>query len=78
MSEPTDIGKSVCLKNLTKYAERVKTEDGNVYYRFPHWFQEIPGDFRFVIHTDLPEDLSQFITKSGLGGDNPKPTKPEL
>jgi len=68
----------MCLANLIKYAERIKTDDGNIYFHFPYWFQQIPGDFRFLIHDDLPEDLSQFITKSRLGGDNPKPEKPKL
>ena len=29
-------------------------------------------------YEDLPEDLKQFITKEGLGGDNPKRKKVKL
>ena len=78
MKKPINIGQNYGLANLMKYAERVETEEGNVYYRFPVWFQEIPGNFEFVIHTDMPKDLSQFIVKSGLGGEHPKPTKLKL
>lgn len=72
-----DIGQNYALKDLLDYAEMVVTERGNVYFRFPGWFEK-KGHGKFVIHTDTPEDLSQFITKSGLGGENPKPIKPEL
>ena len=54
MKEPINIGQNYGLANLVKYAERVETDDGNVYYHFPQWFQEIPGNFEFVIHTGMP------------------------
>ena len=78
MSKEINISYWEPLANLVKYAERVETEAGNVYYRFPRWFHQLPDNLEFVIHTDIPEDLSQFIVKSGLGGDNPQPTKPKL
>jgi len=79
MIKSIHIGKSFALANLTKYAERVETSDGNVYYRFNGWFQQLPDDFEFILHLeDLPPDLSDFITKSGLGGDNPKIEKPRI
>jgi len=78
MNQPTDIGESMCLTDLMKYAERIVTEEGNTYFRFPNWFQQIPGDFRFIVHTELPEDLDKFITKAGLGGDNPQPKNLKL
>ena len=78
MIEPVNIGQNYGLANLSCYAEKVVTEKGNVYFRFPGWFQQLPGNFEFVIHTDMPEDLSKFICKAGLGGENPKPIKPEL
>jgi hypothetical protein len=78
MTGPNNIGKNEVLDGLVKwYAERVVTKNGNVYYRFPVWFQHLPNTGEFVIHTDMPEDLSEFIVKSGLGGGHPKPTKPK-
>lgn len=66
------------LQDLLDLAEVVITEEGNEYFKIPAWFQKM-GHGEFVIHTDnLPEDLSMFICKSGLGGDNPKPIKSEL
>jgi len=79
MSKPVDIGKSIPLALLLKeYAEEVVTTEGNMYYRLPYWFQQLPGNFEFVLHTDVPEDLVQFITKAGLGGDNPQIIKVKL
>jgi len=79
MSKSVDIGKSIPLALLLKkYAEKVVTPEGNTYYHIPHWFQQISGDFEFVMHVNLPEDLSQFIAKAGLGGDNPQSTKAKL
>jgi len=75
-----ELGKNIALANfLMKYAERITTADGNTYYRFDGWFQMIPGDYEFVFHRDnWPEDLSQFVTKAGLGGDNIQIEQPEL
>ena len=77
MSEPRTILYWAPLEDLLDMAEVVITEEGNTYFKIPAWFEK-KGHGEFVIHTDMPEDLSQFITKSGLGGDNPKPTKPKL
>ena len=77
MSKPETIWHCDPFDALFEHAELVVTEDSNEYFRIPVWFQKM-GDGKFVIHTDkLPEDLSMFICKSGLGGDNPKPIKPE-
>ena len=78
MLKNRNIGQSFALANLTKFAEKVTTTEGRTYYRFPCWFEQLPGNFEFVVHEDLPEDLSKFIVKSGLGGDNPKIKKPEI
>jgi len=79
MSGSIDIGKNIALANLTKFAERVVTADGNVYYRFNGWFQLSPGDFEFILHReDLPSDLSEYLCRSGLGGDNPQIEKPKI
>jgi hypothetical protein len=78
MAESIDIGQNYSLAILLKYAAEVVTEEGNTYYKFPYWFQLHPGNFEFTIHRNLPEDLSQFITKAGLGGPNPRPKEPEL
>jgi len=78
MLENINIGKNIELYNLLKYAEEVVTEDGNKYYRFPDWFQLLPDDFAFVIIRKLPQDLSEFIVKSRLGGNNPQVKQPVL
>ena len=62
---------------LMKCAERVPAKNGNIYYHLPCWFEEVgPGEL--VLHLKNPEDLTEFITKAGLGGDNPQITKPEI
>ena len=58
-------------------AEKVVTEEGSVYARIPFWF-EVQNGGDLILHEEMPEDLSKFICKSGLGGDNPKPIKPKL
>jgi len=78
MTKKIDIGKNVALRNLFKYAEEVVTEEGNTYYRFPDWFQLLPDDCDIILHVELPEDLSMFICKAGLGINNPKIKKPKL
>lgn len=72
------IGQSFALSNLVKLAEQVVTTEGNIYYRFPCWFQQLPGNFEFIAWFNPPEDLTQFITKAGLGGDNPQIKKPRV
>jgi len=79
MAKKINIGKSVAMANfVSKYAEKVVTPTGKEYYRFPYWFEKILDDFEFVMHVDIPEDLSECICKAGLGGDNPKIVKPKL
>lgn len=78
MATEIHIGQNCAIESLLRYAERVKTEDGNEYYRFPFWFQRIPGNFEFVIHTKEPADLTNFITHAGLGGDHEQIEKPKL
>jgi hypothetical protein len=73
---PVIIGQNFALANLMVYAERVFTKEGNIYYRFPCWFQQLPN-WEYIIHRTPPEDLSEFICRSGLGGDNPKIKPPE-
>jgi hypothetical protein len=76
MSEPKSILYWCQFENLLEYAEVVHTKEGRVYFRIPVWFEKMGcGEFR--IHEDMPEDLSQFITKAGLGGDNPQIQKPK-
>jgi hypothetical protein len=77
MTKPVDIGQNIALANLLEYAEQVVTEKGNAYYRFPCWFQLLPDNFEFRVHSVPPEDLSQFITKAGLGNPNPQIKKPK-
>ena len=76
MRAPVEMGKNIALANfLDKYAEKVITADGSVYYRFIDWFQQL--DRGFVMHLDLPNDLSEFIVKAGLGNPNPQIQKPK-
>ena len=77
MSEPRTILYWAPLEELLDYAQVIVTEEGKTYFQIPVWFEK-KGNGEFVIHTDMPEDLSQFICKSGLGGDNPKPIKSEV
>jgi len=77
--DTVNIGKSFVMAYLIRYAERVETSNGNVYYRFNGWFQQLPDDFEFILHReDLPSDLSEYLCRSGLGGDNPKIEKPKI
>ena len=76
MHEPVEIRRNIGLVNVLQFAEEVSTEEGNVYYRFPDWFQRLPNG-SFILHRDMPSDLGMFVTKSGLGGDNPKPKPPK-
>ena len=62
---------------LNRYGERVDTEAGNTYYRVPFWMKKLP-DGSVLLYPEEPEDLSKFITKAGLGGDNPQSNKPIL
>lgn len=78
MEKKINIGQNHALAILTKYAEEVTTEEGNTYYRIPFWFQQHPGNFEFSICVEIPEDLSLFITKSGLGAPNPQIKKPKV
>ena len=64
------------LKDFLRFAESIHTEQGNEYVRVPFWIQCHNG--LFILHEKMPEDLSMFITKAGLGGDNPQINKVEL
>lgn len=77
MKGPIHIGQNIAVANLLEYAEKVVTEDGKEYYRFPYWFEKLEGNFEFVIHTTAPKDLSEFLTKAGLGEPNPQIEKAE-
>jgi len=77
MNKPIEIGQNYAIANLLKYAKEVVTSDGRKFYQFPFWFEQLPGNFEFLIHPEMPEELSMFICKSGLGGDNPKPIQLE-
>ena len=78
MVKSVDIGQNYVIANLSKYAEKVETKDGNVYYRFPYWFQQLPGNFEFVIHIELPEDLDTFLMHAVKGSNHPQPIPPEV
>ena len=65
------------LKDVFRFwADIVVTSEGNTYAKIPFWF-EIQND-GIVLHETMPEDLSEFVTKAGLGGDNPQIIKPEI
>ena len=58
-----------------KFAYTIKTKEGNVYYRWPQWFQEQP-DGSLVMCKTMPDDLSDFICRAGLGAPNPQIIRP--
>jgi hypothetical protein len=78
MGHSIKLGQNYGLVNLFRFADKVETEEGKEYYRFPYWFELLPGNFEVTLHVDLPEDLSKFITKAGLGNPNPQIQKPTL
>jgi len=65
----------IFLELLMSYGEHVKTQQGNVYFRLPYWFQIT--DTGYLMHNDEPEDLSMFLAKAGLGSPNPQVYKPK-
>lgn len=64
------------LKDFLHFADFVHTEQGNDYFRVPFWIQQDNGVL--VLHKEIPEDLSQFLAKAGLGGGNPQIQKTTL
>jgi hypothetical protein len=62
---------------LVKHASEVTTEEENTYYKIPHWFQITPDGNDIVFHGRMPDDLSEFICKAGLGQPNPQIKKPK-
>lgn len=66
----------IAVSSLVKHASEVTTEEGNTYYKIPFWFQ-VSRDGTVTFLNKMPEDLSMFVCKSGLGGDNPKLKEPE-
>jgi hypothetical protein len=71
-------GRVIETKDFLCYSSQITTEDGITYYCCPYWFR-YSGDHDIleVYFHDLPEDLSQAITKSRLGGNNVKIMKSE-
>ncbi len=68
---------STLTQIIYRFGTWVVSVDGNHYYELPFWFK--PTTEGWVLYGDeLPEDLSQFIVKSGLGGDHPQPQKVKL
>jgi len=63
---------------LIKCACKVETNEGNTYYKIPYWFEISDDGEDIIVHGNMPEDLSNYVTKAGLGGDNPKIKKPEV
>ncbi len=67
---------STLTQIIYQFGTRVETADGN-YYEIPFWFK--PTNEGWVLYGDeLPEALNEFLTKAGLGGDNPQPQKVKL
>lgn len=68
---------STLTQIIYRFGTRVETAEGNHYYEIPFWFK--PTAEGWILYgAKLPEDLSQFITKAGLGGDNPQPKEVRL
>lgn len=47
--------------------------NGKTYFELPFWFEKMGGGF--IMHFKAPKDLSEFITRAGLGNPNPQPIK---
>ena len=62
---------------LDDFASVVETDEGNTYMEIPFWIQKKANGV-YEVHPEMPNDLSKFITKARLGGDNPQPIKAEL
>jgi len=77
MAKEIHICKDTPLHCLLAYADRVETEEGNIYYKLPIWFKK-EGSWFSVYGEDVPEDLSMFITKAGLGKLNPQIIKARI
>lgn len=68
---------STLTEIIYRFGTRVTTVEGNDYYEIPFWFK--PAIEGWILYgAELPEDLSEFITKAGLGGSNPQPKKVKL
>jgi hypothetical protein len=76
MSKQIHMVEHTPLRDFLQFAEIVRTDQGNSYYRVPFWIQRHNG--LLILHENPPEDLSEFITKAGLGNPNPQIIKPEL
>ena len=62
---------------LVRHASEIVTEEGNTYYKIPHWFQVTPNGNDIVFHGKMPEDLSTYICKARLGNPNPQIKNPK-
>ena len=78
MPDEIKLGLNYALINIVRYGEKAVTKEGKTYYRFPYWFEQLPGTFEFILHVEAPEDLKEFIAKAGLGNPNPQIQKPNL
>jgi len=76
MSKQINICSNFTLVESLRMAEYVHTDSGNDYYKIPFWMQKINDVL--ILHEEMPEDLKIFVTKAGLGGDNPQIKKAEL
>jgi hypothetical protein len=65
------------IKVLVNHASEVTTEEGNTYYKIPYWFKVSSDGERMEILKKKPEDLINFIVKSGLGEPNPQIKRPK-
>ena len=77
MSKSVEILYWMELENLLQFAQEAHTDEGNTYYQIPFWIQEGKNG-TFIVHEKPPEDLAMFLTKAGLGGDNPQIKRAEL
>jgi len=57
---------------ILRYGDRAEPKSGNVYLRFDFWVKKNPDGSLDILAGNHPDDLSIFIAKAGLGGDNPK------
>lgn len=71
------IERALFVRVLKRYGAQVHTIEKGVYFKIPYWF-EVKKNGAITLHTKTPEDLSMFLAKAGLGGDNPQIIFPEV
>lgn len=67
----------ISITALIKCSKEVTTDQGNTYYKMSHWFQVSPDGEDIIVYGKMPDDLSEFIVRAGLGQPNPQIKNPK-